>query len=241
MRMKKEWFGLFLLCLFLCGFFLGFNLFGKKEEKDAIKFKKDYESLNGTTTKSGKEVRSVSISDKNPFVYKEAEDIVEMIRKKETFIVYFGFNSCPWCRSVVEILDQTARELKINEIYYVDVLNIRDTYKLNENGQLEKTKDGSKGYMDLLPLLSDVLSDYTLKNSEGETISVGEKRIYAPNVVAVVKGEAKALTTGISPLETDAYMELTEEMKAYTKEEFTNIFQYLLKDSGDTCDKDTPC
>ena len=50
-------------------------LTGCKKEKenlstDAIKFKEEYESLNGTTSSSGKTIRTININKDNPIIYK---------------------------------------------------------------------------------------------------------------------------------------------------------------------------
>ena len=81
MKKRLLFVGLIIVSLFI------FSACGK--ETDAEKFKNEYESLNGTVSKSGKEVRSITIDEKNPMIYKSAEEIVEMIEKKETFVVYW--------------------------------------------------------------------------------------------------------------------------------------------------------
>lgn len=40
-----------------------------------------------------------------------------------------------------------------------------------------------------------------------------KKRIYVPSIVAIVDGKAVNLTDGISDKQTDAYMELSDEIK----------------------------
>ncbi len=179
---------------------------------DATKFKEEYESLNGKTTDAGISYREISISEDNPFVYATASEIVEKIDNGEDFAVYFGFKSCPWCRSILESLIKVAKDLKIGRIYYVDILELRDTYELKD-GKPVKTKDGGEGYSELLDRLDSVLSDYTLKNAKGKSVSTGEKRIYAPNIVSVIDGKPEKLTTGISEDQNDSYMELTDKMK----------------------------
>ena len=205
---------------------------GKKEVKnsDAIKFKEEYEKLNGEQNRNGVTYREVKIDEKNPFVFATAEEIQEKIDNKETFAVYFGFNSCPWCRSVITTLIEVAKDLKVDKIYYVDVLDIRDTYELNSKNKPEKTKDGSEGYNKLITSLASVLSDYTLTTEKGKTVEVGEKRIYAPNLVSVVKGEAQKLNTGISEMQTDSMMELTDEMKKDTYDQFKCVLDCLKED-----------
>lgn len=205
---------------------------GEKEVKnpDAIKFKEEYEKLNGEKNKNGITYREVEIDEENPFVFATAEEIQEKIDNKETFAVYFGFNSCPWCRSVITTLVEVADDLDIDKIYYVDVLDIRDTYELNSKNKPEKTKDGSEGYNELITSLASVLSDYTLTTEKGKTVQVGEKRIYAPNLVSVVDGEAQKLNSGISELQTDSMMELTDEMKKDTYDEFKCVLDCLKED-----------
>ena len=207
--------------------------------KDSDKFKEEYESQNGKKSKSGKEYRKVSIPEDNPFVYATAEEIIKKIDNKETFIVYFGFSTCPWCRSVIEELIKCANDSDVDKIYYVDIKDIRDTREINKDGEIETTKEGTKGYMELLDKLDEVLDEYTVTvtDSEEDEISLEEKRIYAPNLVAVVNGKATKLETGISEKQTDAYMDLTDEMK---KERYSK-FESVLKQIKTSCDEKEPC
>lgn len=195
--------------------------------KDSEKFKEEYESQNGKKSKSGKENRKVSIPEDNPFVYATAEEISKKMDNKETFIVYFGFSTCPWCRSIIEELIKCAKDSKVDKIYYVDVLDIRDTKEIDEEGNIKTTKEGTKGYNELIDKMSNILSDYTTTNEAEEEISLEEKRIYAPNVIAVVNGKATKLEEGISEELKDPYMELTEKMKKYTYNSFKCIFKCL--------------
>jgi thiol-disulfide isomerase/thioredoxin len=201
-------------------------------ETDATKFKEEYESLNGTINESsGSEIRTISISEDNPIIYKEAGDIVSAIENKETFLVYFGFASCPWCRSVVPTMLSVASNLGIKKIYYVDVSEIRDTLTLDDNNKVVESKKGTDDYYELLDLLSSVLSDYKLTTSSGKKVNTKEKRIYAPNVVAVVDGTPTMLESGISELETDPYMELTDEIISDMESKFTCLMECLTKNT----------
>jgi thiol-disulfide isomerase/thioredoxin len=83
----------------------------EKEEKitDALKFKNEYESINGDKIgETDYKVRKLNIPEDNPFVYAEANDIISMMDNNDTFVVYFGFSSCPWCRSVLPTLLEVA-------------------------------------------------------------------------------------------------------------------------------------
>lgn len=207
-----------------------------KKSTDGLKFKTEYEKLNGTMKEDGQEIRSIKIDENNPFVYITAEDLVKAINNKETFAVYFGFNSCPWCRSVLPTLVNVVKDLELKKVYYVDVLDIRDKYELKD-GKPVKTVEGSKGYNELLKLLDNVLEDYNLVNENGKKISTKEKRIYAPNVVSVVSGTPAKLVTGISKEQDDPYMTLSEEMIDETYDQFKCALECLneKKECKKTC------
>lgn len=214
----------------------------EKEEKisDALKFKQEYEDINGDVIEGTDYVtRTIDISEDNPMIYAEANDIISMMDNNETFVVYFGFNTCPWCRSVLPTLLEVAEDLEIEKIYYVDVKEIRDRYKVNEDGEVELVKEGSEGYIGLLARLKNVLEDYTLEY-DNEEIKVGEKRIYAPNVVAVVNGEAKELETGISDEQDDPYMTLTDKMEKETYNKFNCAIKCVLENKN-TCSSKHAC
>ncbi len=216
-------------------------LFGcTTEDSDSLKFKEEYESLNGVVNDYGKENRKLSIPKNNPFIYKTASEIVDMIDKKESFVVYFGFSSCPWCRSVIPSLIEAASDLNYNAIYYVDVKDIRNTLELDDNNEVSESKKGSESYYKLLEVLSAVLKDYNLTDKDGNTIETGQKRIYAPSVVSIINGKAEELETGISSLQTDPYMELSDEMKS----ESYNAFKCVIKcvsESKSACSLEKSC
>ncbi len=212
--------------------------YDKKEEKsDSLRFKEEYESINGEIIEgTDYKVRSLNIPEDNPIVYAEANDIISMMDNNETFVVYFGFNSCPWCRSVLPILLDVANDLKLEKIYYVDVKDIRDRLDVDEKGNVITVKEGSEGYIGLLARLDDVLEDYTLE-FEGEEVETDEKRIYAPNVVSVVNGKAKELETGISDEQDDPYMKLTDKMEKETYNKFKCSIKCVLENKNSCSSK----
>ncbi len=197
------------------------------EITDAQKFKQDYESLNGQTNASGIKHRNVSIPSDNPFVYATAEEVAEKINNQESFYVYFGFNSCPWCRSAIEMAIKIAKEKNIQKIYYVDVLNIRDTLELDANNKVVTKTKGSDGYYKLIEQLKNVLSDYTLKDSKGNSVKTNEKRIFAPNYVRIVEGKAEKLVEGTSDKQKDSHADLTEELLNDEEKIFTDFFKEI--------------
>ena len=202
------------------------------KNSDAYKFKKEYESINNEANGKGNKYREVSISTDNPFIYQTPEELLERVNNKESFVVYFGFKECPWCRSIIEELIKASKDKNVDKIYYVDVLHIRDVKELDENGDIKVIEDGNAAYLQLIEKFSNVLDDYTLND-----VNVGEKRIYAPNIIAVSNGKAIQLETGISEELNDPYSKLTNKMKKYSYNKFKCLFK-CLEEASITCKKD---
>lgn len=215
------------------------KVISNNSQTDGIKFKEEYEKLNGKKNDQGKKYREITIDSKNKIVYKTTEEVLNLIDKKKSFVLYFGFDTCPWCRSVVPTLASISKELN-QEVYYIDVKDIRDTFELDDDNKPKLVKKGSKDYSKLLEKLEPVLEDYTLTDSDNNEIKVGEKRIYAPSIVSVIDGKAKELTTGISDKQTDSYMKLTKEMEKETYNKIKKVLKQV-SDKNNTCYLDKGC
>lgn len=209
----------------------------KSTISDAIKFKIEYEEINDKEV-NNVSFRKVNIREDNPMIYISAKDLVKKINNKDSFVVYFGFSSCPWCRSIIESLIESGMNNKISKIYYVDIKDIRDKYELDDNNKAIKTVEGTKDYYDLLELLDVILDDYedipyTVKNKK-KYAKIDEKRIYAPNVILVKDGIPTLKTDGIPAKLTDAYMSIDDEMKKESIDKFNCLFEGLNNNSS-TC------
>lgn len=215
------------------------KVISNNSQTDGIKFKEEYEKLNGKKNNQGKKYREITIDSKNKMVYKTTEEVLNLIGKKKSFVLYFGFDTCPWCRSVVPTIASISKELN-QEVYYIDVKDIRDTFELDDDNKPKLVKKGSKDYSKLLEKLEPVLEDYTLTDSDNNEIKVGEKRIYAPSIVSVIDGKAKELTTGISDKQTDGYMKLTKEMEKETYNKIKKVLKQV-SDKSNTCYLDKGC
>lgn len=227
--MKKKILIVIAILVAALAFVFIYKIHSDYKQTDAYKFKVEYENLNGVENDYGKTYRTLDITKNNKMVYSTAKEIVKKTENKETFIVYFGFSKCPWCRTMVENLVDLSIENDM-DVYYVDVLDIRDTIEYID-GEVKTTKEGDKYYMKLIELYADVLDDYTIKLPEGENQSmdfkIDEKRIYAPNVIAVVNGEAKEMVEGVSEELTDPYGEITDKMKKASIKQLECIFKCI--------------
>jgi len=222
-----------IVLVFMCAFLLvGCN----DEETDALRFKKEYESLNGEK-RGDNTIRSVKIDKNNPMIYISEDELIDKLncnvstssnmdedvtKCDNTFLVYFGFNDCPWCRSVIETLINTSIEEGLEKIYYVDVKNIRDTIKLDDDGNISEHIKGTEGYHTLIESFSSVLRSYEING-----VDTGEKRIYAPTIIAVVDGKAEKMISGISDLQSGAYDELTSDIKDDMKKNIKEIIEMV--------------
>ena len=219
--MKKLLISLFIVAtLFMAGC--------TQDNKKGIEFKESYEKLNGTTNKSGKEHRSVTIDENNPFVITTPEEVVKMLDNKETFYLYVGDPLCPWCRSAIEKATVVAINKKVDKVYAIEIWDdegkeiLRDKYEMVD-GKLTQTIKGTDAYNKMLEAFKELLSDYNL-SVDGETVPTGEKRIFAPNYFYIENGVAKKLISGTSELQKDSREELTKEMLEDEEREFNEFF-----------------
>lgn len=118
------------------------------EEKDNIKFSKEY----------------TEVGEDNVFVYRTAEEVIKLM-KHGTGVVYLGFPECPWCQAYVKYLNEVAKEVGIDKIYYYNIL--------------EDRSNNTKEYQEIVSLLEGNL----------EYDNEGNSRIYVPNVSFHVGGE----------------------------------------------------
>lgn len=105
-----------------------------------------------------------SVTKDNVFVYRSAEEIINIL-EHGTGVVYLGFPECPWCTAYVPYLNEVAKANDVDKVYYYNILNDRK----NNTGNYKK--------------MVDILKDYLKFDEEGN------KRIYAPSVIAVKDGE----------------------------------------------------
>lgn len=135
--------GIILIVIILC-----LILFPRNKEEDNVRFSKEYTTL----------------SEDNVFVYKNSEEIIKIL-EHGTGVVLLGFPECPWCQKYVVYLNEVAKELDLEEIYYYNILEDResnnDTYKK----------------------IVSILESYLQYDKEGN------KRVYVPLVVGIKNGE----------------------------------------------------
>lgn len=240
-KSNKIYLGIILVCTVLVIGLCVYAIATHKEEKltDALKFKKEYESLNEVVNENNeKQYMEISIDEENPIVYKSGQEIVE-IMKNEDAIIYFGFASCPWCRNAVPVLLEAAKELNVDKIYYVDILDMRDTYKFSGSIEPEQTKKGTDAYYDILKILDKKLDKFYVTDEAGNMYDTGVKRLYAPTLVAVSKRNVKGFHASTVESQKDPYSALNDEQKKELKSTYKTVINSI-KDLN-ACKDDKAC
>lgn len=226
--MKKI--GLIMFCFLLL--FTGCSI-----KSDGVRFKKEYESLNGQISKSGKTYIDVNIDKKNVIKYATIEKINDIV-KNGTGVIYFGYPQCPWCRNAVPCLLEAASNTSLDKIYYLNLYDVRDVLTVDDSGNITTEVEAKEGYKELLNNLSSILDDYVIKDKEGKEYNTGEKRLYVPTVVFVLDGEIVDYYVDTLPTQTDPYIPLTLE----EKNELINIYkEKIVKVLDDTCTVEEKC
>ena len=215
-----------------------FTACGNKES-DAIRFKKEYESLNSKKSASGHKIKNIKISKKNPIKYSNYDEVIDVIKNK-TGVIYLGYPECPWCRTALPVLLEAANDYKIDTIYYINIKDDRDYYEV-KNGKVVYQKDesgkekkGSDGYFKLVKVLDKELKDYIIKDEDGKEYNVGEKRIYVPFIVFVHEGKIIGTHTSTVDTQENGYDDLTDD----EYDELNGIYaDYIKKLVNNYCDE----
>lgn len=121
---------------------------GDNKESGREKFKSEY----------------TNVTSDNPFVYRSVDQIINIL-EKGTGVVYLGFPECPWCQAYVPYVEEVAKKVGIDKVYY---FNIK-----------EDRKNNTEEYQKIVKIL-----DVYLPNDDE-----GNKRIYVPAIIVVRNGK----------------------------------------------------
>lgn len=195
------------------------NSKSNQKETDAIKFRNEYQSLNGKAAKNNlyKKHKKITIDEDNPIVYADYNKVFEVL--EDTGIIYFGFAECPWCRTIVPVMLEAANEIGIDKIYYFNQFDTRDIKKL-ENDKVVTEKEGTSDYYKLLEKLgTEFTEEYEGLNDP--TV----RRIYAPTVIIVKDGKVISSIVGSVASQKDPYLPLTNEQTEELKTKYIEEMQ----------------
>lgn len=164
-------------------------------KSDGEKFKAEYEALNNENV-------NINISKNNPIKYVTLDEVFDIIQNK-TGVIYFGFPGCPWCRNMIPVLFEAAKNNNIDTIYYFNPRNV----KKSDNDEYNKLKE--------------ILNEYL---SEDEN---GQKVLYIPDVYFIKDGKIVGHHLGTVDSQEDPTISLTEEEKNELLDIFNELFEKI--------------
>ena len=144
------------------------------------KIAKEYEELNNVVTTDGKKYPTVNISDYEKIEYINTDELVDIFETEGDAVVYFGYPTCLYCRTAIQILVNNAKNTELDVLYYYDVE--------------DKNNDDTKLY--------SFIGDEIINNVDGK------KGIYSPLVIFVADGRIVSYNKGTLFSQEDPYQEL---------------------------------
>lgn len=212
--------------------FIFSGIFGEEgfltvKNEDGVRFANEYEKLNNQELENGKKYPKVEIPNDNIIKYASVKDVINVFKTSGDAVVYFGYSTCLYCRNAIQVLIDTAYESELDVIYYIDMEEVWDEYKIDENGKVVKTKEANEDYYKLLDLLSEELVyNYKIENDTGKEIAVGVKRIEAPLVIFMTNGMVSSYNKGTLFSQANPLIEMDESQKKGLGE----IYYYGIRD-----------
>lgn len=181
--------------------------------EDEVKFKDEYENLNGYELAEDYVLKNIDVEMDSNVDYVNDDEVLSLLNNG-TNIIYFGWADCNWCRSIVPSLIETLKENSIDTLYYYDFKNLRTSYENNE----DETK--VKLYEDIIKIIGKEIESVFDENSPKS----GEKKILAPTVVFIKNGEF----LGLHVKSVDGQLNSTDELNDTQKEELKNIYKFYI-------------
>ena len=140
-----------LLCLVLrvfigVGFLLGIGRQSFNRKTDSYLIKNEYEELNDEISPNGKKYPRVFLPENNKIKYVNVDDVYDMFKNRKSMVIYFGYPTCLYCRSAIEVLCDVAKKTDLEVIYYLEIDKDTDYSKILEylKEELIKENDGKK-------------------------------------------------------------------------------------------------
>lgn len=146
--------------------------------------KREYESYNGKPAGSEHTSQAITVP---AYANVQGVTALEACTLQDGILV-LAYPTCPYCRNLMpELLD--AAEATDTSLYYCTLDKYRDVYTYDAAaGVPVLTTPAGEGYPELLVWLDEYTVDYTVTDSEGNALPVGEKRLGAPTIVQVRDG-----------------------------------------------------
>ena len=191
----------------------------KRISGDSLKFKEEYELLNGKYFEDEDIIAStMEIEKDNPFIYVNDFDVIDKLTDG-THVIYFGNPECGWSRKVVPVLTTFANKNKIDTIYYYNFSNLEKIIKEDNN------KDKEKLYNNII----NIVKDYATNINEN-----GSAKLLTPIVFFIkdgnIVGSHYKLVENYLDYNTDLTKEQTEELLSLYQANYDKMFANICKE-----------
>ncbi len=196
----------------------------KEDVSDSLKFKQEYESLNGQKDDDGLSYSMVEISSDCKVKYMTKDKITEVLTNG-THVVYFGWPTCPYCRLAVPILLETIEEYSGISMYYYDIKELRDAY----------VKDPSSEDGQLYSEISKIISFSECDLSSIDAFEDGTLKLAASIMYFIKDGEIIGYHRGTVESHLNAYEPLEEDQKEELKDIYRSYLDEMIKKSPIGC------
>ncbi len=196
----------------------------KEDVSDSLKFKQEYESLNGQKDDDGLSYSMVEISSDCKVKYMTKDKITEVLANG-THVVYFGWPTCPYCRLAVPILLETIEEYSGISMYYYDIKELRDAY----------VKDPSSEDGQLYSEISKIISFSECDLSSIDAFEDGTLKLAASIMYFIKDGEIIGYHRGTVESHLNAYEPLEEDQKEELKDIYRSYLDEMIKKSPIGC------
>ncbi|MBR3049482.1 MAG: hypothetical protein IKG58_02885 [Bacilli bacterium] len=81
-----------------------------------------------------------SISEDNPFVYSNIDEILKIL-DNGTGIIFFADSDCEWCNATAKVFNEALKYKNVDKVYYYNPKKIRDKNTKKYQELIEKIKD----------------------------------------------------------------------------------------------------
>lgn len=192
--------------------------------------KNAFEALNGQTASNGQPYLDVHIPEDNLFEPINKDDALQLL-ESGTGVLIFEFPECPWCRNMMPVVNEAAKEMALDKLYTFNIREERDQIILGDDDELVIVNEGTEFYRKALELLGENASVYDGLNDESI------RRIYAPTVFVIVDGEVLSSHVSTVDSQSDPFIPLTDAQH----QELLDIYKGMFEIISPVCLPDAGC
>lgn len=161
---------------------------------DTEKFIEQYESYNLQSylqNNRSKLHRSVTLNHDANIAYITYKDAIEKLNNGDSFVLYYGWPTCPYCRATVEPLLNASAEMQetiyVIELPDTDYETSRTNYEWKDGEvTVSNSNDDYEEFIDAFGGLDTFPEKVVYKDDEKtEEVKTGEPGMYAPTILLV--------------------------------------------------------